>query len=291
MLQQGGGTIEAELAAPGVTVQIFSADYPSPVEALIEESEFTMALQRQPPQHFSSGRYCVDGANRGFGDIGRVLVVPAGVPLQIRASGGRVRAVRCSFSPAPLQRYVGQAGLADPAELKACLDVKDSRIAGTLARMGEEAAAPGLASGLLTEALGVSLMIEFSRYLQRVRLPSKPSRGGLTGRQFRRVTEFIQERQAAPSLEELAHLAGLSRRHLSRAFKQTAGRTIHDYVEQVRLSRAMGLLGDTDLLMKDIAFRLGFASACSFSVAFRRSAGETPQAFRRRVRDGRHGGH
>jgi AraC family transcriptional regulator len=233
----------------------------------------------------------VDGANRGFGNIGRVLEVPASTPLEIRASGGRVRAVRCSLSREPLGRYIGRAGLVDPGELEACLDVRDTRIAGTLARMEQEASEPGLASDVLTEALGVSLMVEFSRYLRRVRLPARPSRGGLSGRQFRLVTEYVQDSEASPSLDSLARLAGISRRHLSRAFKQTSGQTIHEFVEQVRLDRAMSLLGETDLLLKDIAYRLGFANPGSFSVAFRRSVGETPQAFRRRVRGWTFGGH
>jgi AraC family transcriptional regulator len=282
----GARTIEAQIRASGVTVQIFNEDYPTPVEQVIHEADFTVALQRQPPQHVSNGRYCVAGANRRFDRIGRVLVVPADVPLQIHASGGPVRAVRCSFSPEPLRRYTGQSGLVDPAELKSCLDVQDSVIAGTLARMGEEAMAPGLASNVLTEALGVSLMVEFSRYLQRTRIPAKPSRGGLSQRQLRCLTEFIDGQQASPTIDELACLTGISRRHLSRAFKQTTGQTIHDYVEQIRLNKAMHLLGGSNLLMKDIAFRLGFASACSFSVAFRKSAGETPRGFRRRVRGG-----
>jgi len=281
-----GRRIEAQIRTPGVTVQVFNEEFPTPVEAIIREADFMLALQRQPPQSFSSGRYCVAGASRHFGSIGRVLAVPAEIPLQIQASGGPVRAVRCSFSPEPLRRYAGEAGLIDPSELKSCLDVRDSAVAGILARMGQEACVPGLASNILTEALGTSLMIEFIRYLQRARIPAGPSRGGLSQRQLRRLADFIDAEEASPTIDALACVAGISRRHLSRAFKQTTGQTVHDYVEQVRLNKAMRLLGESDLLLKDIAYRLGFASASSFSVAFRKSAGETPRAFRRRVRGG-----
>ena len=279
----GGRVIEAQLRAPGVSVQVFREDYPTPVEGMIHEPALTVALQRQPPQHYSNGRYCISGASRHFDAIGRVLIVPAEVPLQVRASGGHVRAVRCSFSPERLAALTGRSGAIEPGALKSCLDVREPRIAGLLSRLGEEAMAPGLASDVLTDALGLSLMVEFARYMDRVHAPARPARGGLSQRQYRMITESIHERQNV-TLEDLATLAGISRRHLSRAFKQSSGQTIHEYVEQIRLEKAMALLAETDLMMKDIAFRLGFSSACSFSVAFRRAAGETPQGFRARTR-------
>lgn len=67
-----------------------------------------------------------------------------------------------------------------------------------------------------------------------------------------------------------------------RAFKASTGLTIHAYVEQVRLAKAKALLSDTDIQLKEIAFRLGFSNAANFSAAFRKSAGESPREFRRR---------
>jgi AraC family transcriptional regulator len=286
MFRDSGRRIEGEIVVPGVTVQVFREDYPTPVETVIRESDLTVALQRQPPQFYSSGRYCISGARESFGAIGRVLVVPAEAPLQVRASGGAVRAVRCSFARDRLERHIGRTGPIEPGELESCLDVRDRSIAGTLARMGQEAFLPGFGSEILTEALGISLMVEFQRYLRRTRSPSRPSRGGLTQRQLKRVAEMVEERRAPPTLEELADATGISRRHLTRAFKESTGQTIHGYVEQARLDRAMRLLGDSDLMMKEIAHRLGFASSSGFSVAFRRAAGETPLAYRKRLRSG-----
>ena len=59
--------------------------------------------------------------------------------------------------------------------------------------------------------------------------------------------------------------------------------TVYAYIEQVRFEKARALLADTDLLVKDIAYRLGFSCASSLSVAFRKLAGESPQDYRRRV--------
>jgi AraC family transcriptional regulator len=286
MFRDSGRRIEGEIVVPGITVQIFQEDYPTPVETVIRENDLTVALQRQPPQFYSSGRYCVVGARESFGAIGRVLVVPAEAPLQVRASGGAVRAVRCSFARDHLARQIGDGGQVEPGDLESCLDIRDRTIAGTLARMGEEAFAPGFGSAVLTEALGTALMVEFARYLRRGRRPARPVRGGMSPRQLKLIEAIVEEAREPPTLEELAALTGVSRRHLSRAFKESTGQTIHGYVEQARLDRAMRLLGQSDLMMKEIAHRLGFASASGFSVAFRRAAGETPMAYRRRLKGG-----
>ena len=69
---------------------------------------------------------------------------------------------------------------------------------------------------------------------------------------------------------------------LHRALKESAaarGKSIGQYVEEARIETAKRLLlnGDT---IKSIAFTMGFASASSFSFAFRRATGRAPKEFR-----------
>ena len=61
-----------------------------------------------------------------------------------------------------------------------------------------------------------------------------------------------------------------------RLFREATGETVKSYVERVRLTKAKALLSGTELPLKEISARLGFASPSGFSVAFRRLAGETP---------------
>jgi AraC family transcriptional regulator len=99
----------------------------------------------------------------------------------------------------------------------------------------------------------------------------------------------VQERIAAtecatPSIVELAALIGVSGRHLTRAFKQSTGQTVGAYVETVQLTRAKTWLTESDLTIKQIAARLGFAHAKNFSTAFYRATMQTPAAYRREHR-------
>jgi len=79
---------------------------------------------------------------------------------------------------------------------------------------------------------------------------------------------------------DLASLAGLSRGHFMRAFKQSTGSTVHAYVEQARLHRAKAMLLEGEAPLKQIAARLGFSDPSSFSLAFRRKTGMAPGRFR-----------
>lgn len=278
--------IEASITAPHCTVQIVSTDNPTPVSHAHVEPHHTIAMQRQRKQSFSTGRYLIEGAEKRFEDIGRVLVIPANVPLEIHAEGGPTQAVRCIFSQDAYARITGLDELVHPNEMVGCLDIKSPRITDTMARLANEAEAPGFASRVLAEALGTSLMVEIARYVNDLQPRSAIQRGGLARRTHRQIIEYVETHNGTPSLSDLARLTGLSRRHLSRAFKQTTGQTIYDYVEQVRFNRAANMLADTDLLIKDIAFKLGFTCSSSFSVAFRRACGETPKSFRKRMRPG-----
>ena len=83
----------------------------------------------------------------------------------------------------------------------------------------------------------------------------------------------------------MARLCEIGPGYLARAFKATAGRTIGDYVGEVRMTKARSLLADTDLPLKEIAYRLGFAGPSSFCAAFGKAVGTTPKQFRLRHRD------
>ena len=83
-----------------------------------------------------------------------------------------------------------------------------------------------------------------------------------------------------------ARLAGLSPSAFSRFFRQRAGKTFEAYVNEVRIGHACRHLGDTDLSVTEIAFRVGFNNLSNFNRRFRRIAGMPPMCYRA-VRSGR----
>ncbi|AZI35081.1 hypothetical protein NT2_08_00530 [Caenibius tardaugens NBRC 16725] len=250
---------------------------------VFEEPLHTIALQQRQPSYSCQGRYRVPNMRPDFQNIGRLLVLPAHVPLEVCTAERPDEVVRCMFTQEVLEEYGGDGHIFDGNVLSSLLNFRHPGIEDILNLLGNELRAPGFASKALVESLGMTLLIQFARYVREYPKGDVVYRGGLSRRHLRIITEAVEGNARCPSLSELSELAGVSLRHLTRSFKESTGMTVYAYVEQVRFEKARALLADTDLLVKDIAYRLGFSCASSLSVAFRKLAGESPQDYRKRV--------
>lgn len=87
-------------------------------------------------------------------------------------------------------------------------------------------------------------------------------------------------------------IAGLARRlhcspgHLSRRFRVHTGVALSEYVITARIRHACHLLSDSDLPIKEVARRCGYASVHYFSRQFRQHAAASPAAWRAKLRAG-----
>lgn len=275
--------IIARIDTPAVSLQLFAHATSEREHEVFEEPEHVLALQRVQSLGACEGRYRQTGS-RDYRSIGRLLFLPAHVPLEVRTSARPEQVVRCVFSDAALRTYGGDCDVYDRGALSAFLDVRRRELIGLMMRAGDTLVSPSLARFTLAEALGLELLTEWARYVSMQAKGDAGFRGGLSRRHLRLVTMAVEEADRCPSLTELSAVVGLSLRHLTRAFKQTTGVTVYTYVEQVRLRKTKALLADTDLLIREIAARLGFSCASSLSVAFRKLTGETPQDYRKRHR-------
>ncbi|MBL3826667.1 MULTISPECIES: GlxA family transcriptional regulator [unclassified Marinobacter] len=84
-------------------------------------------------------------------------------------------------------------------------------------------------------------------------------------------------------LQELATLAGISRRQLERLFLKHMGCTPSRYYLRVRLNRARRLLKQTSCSIVEIASMCGFVSATHFSRCYRKTMGRAPKYERMEV--------
>jgi AraC-like DNA-binding protein len=86
----------------------------------------------------------------------------------------------------------------------------------------------------------------------------------------------------ALTLDDIARRACLSKYHFLRVFKDAFDDTPLSYLRRRRLETAERLLTRTELSVTAVCYRVGFESLGSFSSLFRRHAGLSPNAFRRR---------
>jgi AraC-like DNA-binding protein len=97
------------------------------------------------------------------------------------------------------------------------------------------------------------------------------------------IAELLRATPDAVTLPSVAKQLGRSERSLQRDLQQ-AGTSFRAELEAARIELARALLVDTDLKIDAVARRVGCASAAHFATLFKRSAGETPGAYRQRHR-------
>jgi AraC family transcriptional regulator len=82
-------------------------------------------------------------------------------------------------------------------------------------------------------------------------------------------------------LDVLGERFGISRRHITRLFREGTGFSVSEFQQRIRPQTANELLSGTDLPIGEIAFRVGFESAAAFSRAMRRVLGRSPSDVRK----------
>ncbi|PTM57789.1 bifunctional transcriptional activator/DNA repair enzyme AdaA [Desmospora activa] len=87
------------------------------------------------------------------------------------------------------------------------------------------------------------------------------------------------------TLQNLAERFHVSPYHLHRTFKRIKGRTVAEYVQQIRISTAMKHLSSSNHSVMDIAVSVGIPNAAHFSTLFQKKLGLTPTEYRRRMKE------
>lgn len=85
------------------------------------------------------------------------------------------------------------------------------------------------------------------------------------------------------TLEELARKFGVSIPYISRYFKKNVGKGFLDYLHELRIERAAGMLKSTNMSVIDISVEVGFESYRTFSRVFRELKGQTPTEYRKNI--------
>lgn len=98
------------------------------------------------------------------------------------------------------------------------------------------------------------------------------------------LSAIHREPSAAWTLERLSRTAAMGRTLFSERFRDVVGETPHQYLTLWRMQRARRLLADSGLSLARIAREVGYESAPSFSRVFKKSVGEAPGAYRKRMR-------
>ncbi|MBK8093957.1 MAG: AraC family transcriptional regulator [Verrucomicrobiaceae bacterium] len=102
---------------------------------------------------------------------------------------------------------------------------------------------------------------------------------------MQRVCDFIHSRLTEDiDRAKLARLAHLSEGAFSRFFHSRTGKTVPEYVNEVRVGRACRMLAEDAANITDIAMDCGYRNLANFNRRFRQVTGMTPSRYREKFR-------
>jgi AraC family transcriptional regulator len=215
--------------------------------------------------------------------LGSVSVVPAGIPTHWRWRGTK-SSLHVYIQPDLVQKVAVEVFGLEPARgVLPPLDALDTpQLVGALRAVDAELMASGLGGSLASESLANVLAVHLIRHILAPGRALHARDGTLPRGRLRAVLEYIEEHlDAAPTLAEIAAVAGLNPYHFARQFKAATGLPPHQYVITRRVEQAKHLLRTlTDLSLAEVAARAGFYDQSQFSHHFKRQVGVTPSQFR-----------
>lgn len=98
-----------------------------------------------------------------------------------------------------------------------------------------------------------------------------------------RVQDWLLQRvERNPTLPELARVAGMSERNLTRVFRQATGITLKEFATRIKLEVAQRLLRNPAYTLERVAVECGFRDPRQLRRLWTRSFGESPAAWRER---------
>ena len=104
-------------------------------------------------------------------------------------------------------------------------------------------------------------------------------------RRVTKIYEYINNNyQKNISLDDLAELVGMTPTALSRFFKLRSGKTLSNYIIELRLGHATRLLADTTNTVSEICYLSGFSNISNFNRIFKSRKNFTPSEFRENYR-------
>jgi AraC family transcriptional regulator len=143
---------------------------------------------------------------------------------------------------------------------------------------------PEQTSQLLLDEVSVLLMSHLIHNYSDV-LTVERSRGGLASWQERIAKEILFARICdPPTADELSQACGVSARHFIRAFRQSTGRTPHQWLMQERALIAKNLLEHSDKTLAEISAMCGYANPSHLCRAFQSCFGQSPSNARRQAK-------
>ena len=269
------------------------SEYGQPGFCIMLEGSCLLAVDGHDPIALNEGDFVLLPTTPGFtlssfAPAPPVFIDPKVVP------GGRGELRHGEPKGRPDMRSLGGAFMferADPGLLVSLLPpvvhVQGSKRLMQLVQMvGDEYEDQRPGSEYMLSRLAGMLLIEAMRSTTEGSAPPGLLRGLGDERLALALNQMHAQVDRAWTVGDLADAAALSRSAFYDRFTRTVGVAPMEYLLRWRMELAKRLLREEDLPVAEIAARVGYGSASTFSVAFSRCVGQSPSRFARSITSG-----
>lgn len=264
------------------------AEFGQPGFCAVTEGRCRLALEDAPPIILEAGDFVLLPATPAFTMSGMEPAAPVRIdPRTAPPPGKEVRYGR-QDGPADMRQFGGWFSFESldaalfVALLPRMIHVRGNpRLTRLVGLLGDEAAGEGIGRELILSRLVEILLIEALRAV-----PANAAEPGLLrGLSDPRIAAALRgmhgDVERAWTVPDLAREAGMSRSAFFGRFARMVGVRPMEYLLSWRMAVAKDLLRKGGVALDDVARRVGYGSASTFSTAFSRHVGQPPGRFMR----------
>ncbi|PTL80862.1 AraC family transcriptional regulator [Vitiosangium sp. GDMCC 1.1324] len=264
------------------------SDFGQPSFCAVLEGRCRLAVDGQPPLTLEAGDFVLLPATPGFTMSGFEPVKPVYIDPKVMSSPrGEVR--HGTHGGRPDVRLLGGYFVFDSPDadlmvplLPALVHVRGVERLSVLVRLvGEETSGQRAGRDLVLTRLTELLLIEALRSTSGDDAPPGLLRGLADARLAPAIRQMHGHVARSWTVEQLAKSAALSRSAFFERFTRTVGLPPMEYLLAWRMAVAKGLLRRRELGIAEVAERVGYSSASTFSTAFSRHVGQPPGRYAR----------
>lgn len=157
------------------------------------------------------------------------------------------------------------------------------RCAPSLRNVAKKLFAPGLNGPLRTMMMEGAAMQLFAAQLAAAGHAPLRSRRALSTRECEAIDEarelLLADMRCPPTLGELSAAVGLTEKRLNAGFRSRFGKTVFEMLRNERLEHARVAFESGEVLLKQIAFRVGYNHVTNFINAFTARYGAPPRRY------------
>jgi len=255
------------------------SQFGQPSFCAVLEGSCRLAVDGQPVVTLEAGDFVLLPATPGFTMSGFEPVKPERIdPKSTASTAGEVRHGARGGSPV----FDSPDAALLVSLLPAMVHIRGVERLSTLVRLvGEESIEQRAGRDLVLTRLVEVLLIEALRVSPGDDAPSGLLRGLADARLARAIRHMHGQLDRSWTVAQLAKSAGLSRSAFFDRFARTVGMPPMEYLLSWRMAVARDLLRREDLGIAEVAERVGYGSASTFSTAFSRHVGQAPGRYAR----------